>query len=122
MAWRNTSPASLNVVPSTGPSGKDGIDEKAATKTILVDERDSASRPCPRIRRLVSRVVARGFAQSEALGCGRDGFYFFPPEETASWRAWNYGCVRFYYPLIVLDVWLGTGRDVYCEPLWRLSG
>ncbi len=64
----------------------------------------------------------RGFAQSEALGLGRDGFYFFPPQETASWRAWNYGCVRFYYPLIVLDVWLGTGRDVYCEPLWRLSG
>ena len=61
----------------------------------------------------------RDFAETEAMG--GEGFYFFPPEETASWRAWNYGLVAFYYPLIVIDNWLGTGKSVACEPLWKLS-
>ena len=45
-------------------------------------------------------------AQSKAAGI--EGLYFFPPEDTDSWRRWNYGCVRFYYPLIVIEGWLGT--------------
>jgi hypothetical protein len=34
----------------------------------------------------------------------------------------NYGCVRFYYPLIMIDYWIGTGRGIGCEPMFRLSG
>ena len=61
----------------------------------------------------------RGMAQSKAAGI--DGLYFFPPEDTDSWRAWNYGCVTFYYPLIAIEIWLGTVKGVGCEPLWQLS-
>lgn len=61
----------------------------------------------------------RGFAEAEAFG--GDGVYFFPPEDTNTWRIWNYGLVRFYYPLILIDNWLGTGKEVACEPLWKLS-
>ena len=61
----------------------------------------------------------RGMAQSKAVGC--EGLYFFPPEDTDSWRAWNYGCVIFYYPLIAIETWLGTLDGVGCEPLWKLS-
>jgi hypothetical protein len=39
----------------------------------------------------------------------RDG-YFFPPQETASWRVCNYRCVAFYSPLILIDNLLGTGK------------
>lgn len=61
----------------------------------------------------------RGFALTEALG-GK-GFYFFAPQDTTTWRVCNYGCVVLYYPLIMADEWLGTGKPVACEPLWRLS-
>jgi hypothetical protein len=61
----------------------------------------------------------RGFAQTEALG-GK-GFYFFSPEDTATWRTCNYGCVVLFYPLIVADNLLGTGKPVANEPLWHLS-
>jgi hypothetical protein len=61
----------------------------------------------------------RGFAMSKALGC--EGFYFFPPEDTDSWRRTNYGLAKFYYPLIVIDNWIGTGMPVGHEPLWKLS-
>ncbi len=49
------------------------------------------------------------------------GFYYFLPEESRSWRVWNYGCVALYWPLNVLDCWLGTGREPASEPLWRLG-
>jgi hypothetical protein len=61
----------------------------------------------------------RGMAQSKAMGY--EGLYFFPPEDTDSWRTWNFGCVIFYYPLIVVESWLGMVDGVGCEPLWRLS-
>jgi len=61
----------------------------------------------------------RGMAHSKAMGA--EGLYFFPPEDTDSWRAWNYGCVIFYYPLIAIETWLGTVDGVGSEPLWRLS-
>jgi hypothetical protein len=62
----------------------------------------------------------RGFAWSEAAGC-KGGFYFFPPEDTDAWRYMNYGCAYFYYPLIVIDNWIGTGKCVCSEPIWKLS-
>jgi len=61
----------------------------------------------------------RGAALTEAMGGA--GFYFFPPENTDRWRAWNYGLVAFYYPLILIEDWLGTGRGVASEPTWKLS-
>jgi hypothetical protein len=61
----------------------------------------------------------RGTAWCEAHNV--DGLYFFPPEDTGQWRRWNYGCVAFFYPLIVLDNWIGTGKDFGREPTWRLS-
>jgi hypothetical protein len=61
----------------------------------------------------------RGMAMSEAAGF--HGFYFFPPEDTDAWRRMNYGCVYFYYPLILIDEWIGTGKGVGCEPMWHLS-
>ena len=50
-----------------------------------------------------------------------DGFYFVPPEDTDEWRFRNYTLVRIYYPLIVIDNFIGTGRLVAHEPLWGLS-
>jgi hypothetical protein len=61
----------------------------------------------------------RGFAMSEEAGFS--GFYFFPPEDTDSWRRMNYGCVTIYYPLIVIDNWIGTGKCPAAPPLMRLS-
>jgi hypothetical protein len=54
---------------------------------------------------------------------GVKGFYFFPPKDTNAWRRMNYGCVCFYYPLIVIDDWIGLGKPdgIGCEPLWRLT-
>jgi hypothetical protein len=62
----------------------------------------------------------RGFAQTEEI-MGAKGFYFFPPRDSTTWRVCNYGCVVLYYPCIAVDNWLGTGRHVAREPLWRLS-
>lgn len=63
----------------------------------------------------------RAFAESERLGC--EGFYFFlPPKDTTTWRACNYGLVAFYYPLIMIEQWLGTGKCPAGEPTWKLSG
>jgi len=61
----------------------------------------------------------RGFDQSHLWDM--EGFYFLPPENTDEWRFWNYALVRFYYPLILIDNWLGTGRPIASEPLWGLS-
>jgi hypothetical protein len=61
----------------------------------------------------------RGFAQADEWNA--IGFYFFTPRETTTWRVCNYGCAKLYYPLIVIDNWLGIGRPVASEPLWHLS-
>jgi hypothetical protein len=49
------------------------------------------------------------------------GVYFLPPRDTARRRWFNYGCVAFYYPVIVIDYRLGTGMPPAKEPLWGLS-
>jgi hypothetical protein len=61
----------------------------------------------------------RGFALSDRWDM--EGFYFLLPENTDEWRFWNDALVRFYYPLILIDNWLGTGRPIASEPLWGLS-
>jgi hypothetical protein len=61
----------------------------------------------------------RGYEEAERFNmCG---FYYFTPEPTPEWRFKNYGCVRLFAPLNVLDCALGTGRPPGCEPLWGLS-
>jgi len=62
----------------------------------------------------------RGFAEADAAGW--EGFYFYPPEDSDQWRFRNYTLVNFYYPLILIDNWIGTGRAIAAEPTWRLSG
>jgi hypothetical protein len=51
------------------------------------------------------------------------GFYFFLPNNSDHWRLTNYGCVYFYYPLIIVDDWIGMGKPdgVGCEPMWKLA-
>ena len=61
----------------------------------------------------------RGFAQADAWEM--EGFYFLPPENSDRWRFWNYTLVRIYYPLILIDNWIGTGRPIANEPTWHLS-
>ncbi len=61
----------------------------------------------------------RGFADAQRQDF--DGFYFFPPEDTDRSRRTNFGCAYFYYPLIVIDNAIGTGRPISCEPLWNLN-
>ena len=49
------------------------------------------------------------------------GFYFITPKESNVWAVCNYGLVVIYYPLIVIDNAIGTGRPVGGIPLWRIS-
>jgi hypothetical protein len=51
-----------------------------------------------------------------------EGFYFAAPEEdTDRCRSRHYTLVRVYYPLIVIDNWIGTGRPPGSDPDWRLN-
>ena len=59
----------------------------------------------------------RGYRISE----GTAGFYFFEPEPTDTWRMANFGLAAFYWPLMWLEIKLGTGRGVASEPTWNLS-
>ena len=66
---------------------------------------------------IFSRIA---LARCEAVGCS--GLYFFVPEDSEAWQTKNYGCVCFYYPLIIIDEWIGTGKGIACPPLRRLGG
>jgi len=61
----------------------------------------------------------RGFDESDVWEM--EGFYFLAPKNTDEWRFWNFTLVRIYYPLIVIDNWIGTGQPIASEPLWDLS-
>src|SRR5262245_8411169 len=61
----------------------------------------------------------RGMAQARSYRA--PGFLFLSPENTDTWRFWNFGLYRFYYPLIFLDQKLGTGMPFAGEPLWDIS-
>ena len=49
------------------------------------------------------------------------GFYFVEPDDERSDVVHLY-LTRFYYPLILIDNLLGTGRRPACAPLRRFSG
>ena len=61
----------------------------------------------------------RGIARAELNDS--EGFHFFPPENTNSWRRKNAGCIMLYMPLIWLEYQMGTGLPIASEPLWNLS-
>lgn len=70
---------------------------------------------------LGSYVVLSRRAYAEADRYDSDGFYYVSPENSDHWRIKNYGCVYLYYPLNLVDQWLGLGRPPACEPMWGLS-
>lgn len=49
------------------------------------------------------------------------GFYYLMPEESDSWRFWNYTWVWVFCPLNTIDRWIGLGRAPAYEPLWRFG-
>jgi len=64
---------------------------------------------------LLAYVGSYLYLSRRGIALGRqwqvEGFYFFPPfEETDFWRLRNYGCACFYFPLLVIEDWLGTGK------------
>jgi len=61
------------------------------------------------------------YGMAEAKSYRAPGFWFLFPEDTDTWRFWNFGLYRFYYPLIFLDQKLGTGMPFAAEPLWGIS-
>jgi hypothetical protein len=61
----------------------------------------------------------RGYA--EAGQYNMTGFYYFTPANSDNWRFKNYGCVYLFWPLNVIDRWIGPGRYPASEPLWGLS-
>jgi hypothetical protein len=62
----------------------------------------------------------RGYAEADRYDM-KGGFYYFSPEDSDAWRWKNYGCVSLFWPLNVVDRWLGFGRHPSPEPLWGLS-
>ena len=55
-------------------------------------------------------VLSRqGFALADRYGF--KGFFFFAPRPSATWLRAHTTCSYLYYPLIVIDKGLGTGRD-----------
>src|SRR6516162_1825606 len=64
-------------------------------------------------------ISRRGYAGADKYGMS--GFYYFSPEESAAWRAKNFGCVILFWPVNAIDRALGFGRYPAKEPLWRLS-
>jgi hypothetical protein len=60
----------------------------------------------------------RGFAVSDRYNI--EGFYFLKPFPTMQWRIVNYSMIIFYYPLILIDNSIGTGRCISKEPQWKL--
>jgi hypothetical protein len=61
----------------------------------------------------------KGFAECAPFGI--DALYFSLPENSREWERWNYGCVWFYWPLIKVDCWVGTGKQPGSVPLWGLE-
>ena len=65
---------------------------------------------------VLSRI---GFHWSRSINA--EGFYFVIPIDPLS-HAVNYTCVVVFYPLILVDIALGTGLSPASPPLLELSG
>ena len=61
----------------------------------------------------------RGYTEGDKYGV--KGFYFVVPGTVPDWKSRNRRLNLFYYPLIQLEIFLGTGRLVAGEPLEGLS-
>jgi hypothetical protein len=68
-----------------------------------------------------SYVVLSRRGHAEADKYNIHGFYYVYPEDSRAWRLKNYGCVYLFWPLNVVDRWLGFGRYPASEPLWGFS-
>ena len=58
----------------------------------------------------------RGFREADKYGF--KGFFFVPPVYGGGSEPANYRYFRFYWPLIRLDRFLGTGRPIGSDPMW----
>ena len=67
-----------------------------------------------------SYFVLSRLGMAEARRYNMRGFHYFPPEDSASWRALHFGCMFFYHPINLTDQWLG-GPAPGSEPMWGLS-
>jgi len=61
----------------------------------------------------------RGYAEADRWDGA--GFYYFTPENSDSWRRWNYGCEILFRPLNWIDRQLGCGRPPAYEPMWGIN-
>jgi len=61
----------------------------------------------------------QGYAEADRYNI--KGFFYFSPENTATWQFKNYSCAFLFWPLNVVDRSLGIGRNPGSEPLWELS-
>ncbi|NQT93174.1 MAG: hypothetical protein HQ559_10470 [Lentisphaerae bacterium] len=62
----------------------------------------------------------RGFREADKGGYS--GFYLLTLENSTAWELKNYGLVLLYYPLILIDVMLGTGRmPAMTEPMYEID-
>ena len=59
-----------------------------------------------------------GFRYADRVNC--DGFYFVEPRDEAA-DAIHYGCTIVYYPLILIDNLIGTGRPPGHAPMRNLE-
>ena len=57
----------------------------------------------------------RGYSEGDKYHV--KGFYFVVPGTAPDWKKRNRQLVTFYYPLIQLEIFLGTGRLIAGEPL-----
>ena len=61
----------------------------------------------------------RGYAEADQ--CHLQGFYYSCPEDSDAWRLRNCTCVYLFWPLNIVDRWLGLGRCPASEPFRGLG-
>lgn len=60
-----------------------------------------------------------GYAEADRYHS--EGFYYFPPENSDTWKFKNRSCVYLYFPLNFVDRILGFGRYPANDPHMELS-
>jgi hypothetical protein len=61
----------------------------------------------------------RGFREADQYGF--KGFYFVTPVYGGASERANQQRFQFYWPLIQLDILLGTGRHPAADPMWGMA-